>query len=577
MASQNSQSASVLVSKPSDGTEMLQSWVNEAPLKLVASVLCGLPEHSGRRGDIQKVLQTWDVELTPKWDGWWKRVRRMLTDSEHFGEGKGGRFTLLHNVDDIPPEPLRPVVNSTKAKAPKKKRVPRERPPPKLEREWLSWFQGETEGPPPTRGRTKEAVNAIDKCDAVAAGRALRRMTQCSDVSGSTKQAAASWAKLVSQAALRQRAGWGSYADDDLAESVGATLGNLINAAGFPGESGRWLFQAGISSNTQPEAWPQGLASGIWQAIDDSDGDARQWLRKLMNRPGADHQTNLVIAQEMVLSAFNVNGPAKRYAQLDGLLALLDGDASAVIQRLIIQAAAGKADRNQVAQFINHKHNRLNSSERAQELSPLALTTLLLTDGMGPLATVASQGIAEVLLDGSSAYANDHVWNNLLAEGRERVADMRASLIDELNEQRQRYEDELAERRQEEERLNQTVQRLRAEIAAGREVARMDILQDILTVITETLQSLRSRQNSPEQMLRRVEANLTLALRAGGAEEFGTVDDTVPYDPIRHQAEQYVSSGSPVRITFPGAIIPGKVAGDRVLLKAAVVASAEVN
>ena len=104
----------------------------------------------------------------------------------------------------------------------------------------------------------------------------------------------------------------------------------------------------------------------------------------------------------------------------------------------------------------------------------------------------------------------------------------------------------------------------------------MDIRQDMLTVIGETLQSFRRRQYSGEEMLGHIEARLSLALQAGGAEEFGTVGETASFDPIVHHAAVDIPIGDPVRVVAPGSMVRGKLTGDRILIKAQVEHSREV-
>jgi hypothetical protein len=105
----------------------------------------------------------------------------------------------------------------------------------------------------------------------------------------------------------------------------------------------------------------------------------------------------------------------------------------------------------------------------------------------------------------------------------------------------------------------------------------MDILQDMLSVIAETLQSLPEWTDNPEALAKNVEARLVLALGAGGAEEFGTIGETVPYDPRKHHAAAMIPAESPVRVCGPGAVFRGKLTGDRVLIKAKVVQPSEVH
>ncbi len=562
------QSDSVMEATNGDGSGFDPAWANDAPLKLVAWALASLPDTTGRKKDILDVLAT-RMEFSPSLDNWWKRVRPMLNKSDHFEERKANQFTVLHEVEGIPPEPLPPT--------PRKVRTPRAKSPSKFQAQWLNWLGGETTTPP-NPAPTKAAFQALDHFPVALVPQSIERASQTTlELLASekrSKQHAARWAELLSRLSSRWRDRPESYADvGNLAQPVGEIMGRLVEVANFPDGSGRWLRQAGGLPDEPPEAWRAGFAAGLWQAFANSSPGARHCFQSCFGRSDQDKPA---IAEELLLAAFANGNSAIDYAGLDSLLETLPAEARIkLIQNLLVRSATGKASIDQVHDYVGSTYH-IPASSPGQELKLLVLAALLITDGQSSVVDRASRRIGDLLAD-PSVCVDDPTLTGLLSDGRQHIVDLRKDHTNELEDKRQSYNGKMAERHREEERLTDTVQSLRAEIAAGREVARMDILQDILMVITETLQSLRDPQGSPEQMLRRIEANLTLALRAGGAEEFGTIDDTVPYDPMRHQAEQYVPSGSPVRITFPGAIIPGKVAGDRVLLKASVACHAEVN
>ena len=122
----------------------------------------------------------------------------------------------------------------------------------------------------------------------------------------------------------------------------------------------------------------------------------------------------------------------------------------------------------------------------------------------------------------------------------------------------------------EQERLVRRVDGLRSQIAEGREESRLDIRQDMLMEIAVTLQSLHQHEDGEGALVRDIKASLARALRAGGAEEFGAVGDTAPYNPRLHQSEKQIASDSPVRVCTPGALVRGKLTGDRVLTRARV-------
>ena len=257
--------------------------------------------------------------------------------------------------------------------------------------------------------------------------------------------------------------------------------------------------------------------------------------------------------------------------RIDGLLAPLSAeDKSVFLRNLVVRSAAGKADQRSALDYIVHSQNELS---RAQQINLGALSTVLLTDAPTSLTEHAAQKIAQSLDD--PAGSGDPAWDALLSASRQHIAARRANcqsdinaLQDEMDNRQRSYETRLAER-------DDLVARLRAEIAAGREESRMDIRQDMLIVISETLQSLRQKQRDPEQTLRLVTDRLRLALRAGGGEEFGGIGEAVNYNPVSHRADEPIATDTPVRILLPGAMVKGKSTNGRILVKARVAVQKE--
>ena len=202
------------------------------------------------------------------------------------------------------------------------------------------------------------------------------------------------------------------------------------------------------------------------------------------------------------------------------------------------------------------------------------MASILLSDGSAATTEQASLEIGNALVD-SSPERNGPVWSGLFSESRQRLADIQAQYAQELERQRRSSERQLEEGQQENERLTRRVEGLRAQIAEGRELSKMDILEDILMVTAETLQTLHQQKENPETLLRNVKAKLALALGAGGAKEFGTVDEIVQYDPRVHHADGPTNVDAPVRISVPGTIMQGKLTSSRVLMQARVTKSSE--
>ena len=550
-------------------------WVEGAPLRLLAFALRHRTERKGKVGQVKEELQIY-VEPAFKWRAWWDLARPMVDGSKHFKRSKSGVTLLTEEIADIPALPL---------PSPAKKAVPdRLVAPPKAQQEWLRWFQGEGDAVPAKSGNpVKAAYDALDACPPESHRMALRRTMSTAGrflaADKRPKSAATEWAHLLSRAAQLWRNHPDAADGAETAAIVGEQMAKLVQDAVFPEGCGRWLCQAGGLPDEQPEAWRQGFAAGLGREMPLSGYDVRSWIDKAFSRMPQEHKAG--IAREIALTVFTSNAvlvSPVQFSQLDGLLSLLrDAEKSDFFRNLIIRSATGKLPRQKVLDYIAGARNGLTPEAR---LNIMVLASLLLTDGSGPIVDQAAQGIGRALAgDDAAGGACSPLWAALLAEARQRFDDLRAGLTDEMERQRRHYEEQLEECRREGERLNRQSQRVRAQLEAGREASKLDIRQDMLLVTSETLQGLRRSQDSPEQTLRNVVAGLVLALRAGDAEEFGAVGETVPYDPTRHQSNQPVPLNAAVRITYPGAAVRGKLtgAGDRVILKAQVVLPVEVN
>ena len=547
-----------------------QSWVKEAPLKLVASTLESMDNRTGKAGAIRGVLED-RVEFNPKWESWWKRVKPMLEESEHFSIGKSHAITLLDSVDDIPFRPLRNPV--------KKPGTPRKRTPPKQEREWLEWLTGELESPPPSRTPAKAADKAIAECPDKALGQALNRTSQAAeeflDSYRTAPREAARWASLLSLASARWRDYAGSDSYGESPQSIGTLLARLITAAKFTQESRAWLRQAGDLSRDQPDAWRGIFATGLWKAFGYSRDGARDWFHRSFHQ--SVYEDRVAWAREIALGGLNVDDSSVRHIQLERLLELFSpADRTQVIQNIIVRSASGEAPRERVLDFVVHICRSGEWPAPVERLNLLVLAALLLSNGQGQVLSHASQEINAVLMD-EPVHPDDSVWSSLLSAPRQWIADMQESWSDRFDKQRSCQDEEQARMLREKNELSKLVDGLRAEIGRNREQSKLEILKDPLMVIAENLQWIRQRRDNPEEMLRQAEAGLALALRTGGANGLGTVGETVDYEPSRHESVEDILVGSSVRIIEPGTIVPGKLTNDYVLIKALVAPAAEVE
>ena len=184
-----------------NGPEEIRSWIDDAPLKLIAAAIADIGS-SPKIGEIKNALQGQgkvfdaDVKLSPTW--WNRASQAAANDSRHFlaVRNKSNSITsirLIGDVERVPAGPLPP-------------RTP-EVNPASL---WKKWLNGETTEPPAlTRPPKppKSVSNALAKWPAKSIDKALHQTMQGVEdflySSSSSSQVAAAWLEALSRASMR--------------------------------------------------------------------------------------------------------------------------------------------------------------------------------------------------------------------------------------------------------------------------------------------------------------------------------------------------------------------------------------
>ena len=387
--------------------------------------------------------------------------------------------------------------------------------------------------------------------------------------SGKTsKPAAAGWLEALGQASLRWHESAEPDSTGDLATQTSELMMSLAGVTGYS-KAGEWLFLA-YALGGKPEPWRQGFAAGMGTVFGGASGSGRRRLLRvasdLLGRQGrAD------LAREIALAAFGANHAAPRHSELDQILEDLTSDGEQVqrIYELVaLASAAGVKDK-----ALNYVANSLQVAG-SEQLKLLVLATLILTDGYGPVADLASSELADALESpGNGGPAVEALFKDVQVRNDE----LRARINGELESSRKDHKAQLKRKDGEIEQLHDQVEAFRALMASGREESRLEVRQDMLLAVGDVIQRAYNEGRSPEDRLRDVMSTLPKALREGGAETLGTVGDIVPYDPKFHHSPIGISRGTPVRLSAPGVIVRGRSSGDRVVLKANVKHQSEVS
>ena len=533
-----------------DRPSALASWTEEAPLKLVALALSA-GGGEGKMADIRAKLDGRVLE-TGKWKNWWKKqqqqMRKLPTCFKIVKTGRDSKYNLLTWYDSVPA--ASELKSDFKSAGTADKGAP-------ATADWRKWLESSTHEPPPGRFPTRQVATNLAKWPAKTIEQALLRVIVSAEEALSSDspspQVAEGWLRSVAQASLRWRETAGPDTGGYTAARVGGVLARLARIAGdrTPQEL---LLRAGVMDG-DADAWRRGFAAGMWEAFDGDD--AREMYRRSAAVLGRQARGDL--AREIVLAAFGPEFSESRHSALDRLLdALPDEDRERLLREAV--ASLSQSQREGLLHYVANSRHAQGDDRFVLRL----ITALTLHDEGSELAKRASRELADAAED--PARFGKPV-QSVFAATVSRAGEVKSRAQAEVQVRSADAQAQIEQERQEQERLRQQVRDLDAELAAKRELSRLEIRRDMLLAIGEVLQSVLRRSNL-EEVVGDVEAGLGLALRAGGAELINTAPEG--YDPRLHQSSEKIVESSQVKVLIPGVIVRGRTHGDLVLLKAQV-------
>ena len=526
----------------------LGPWSDAAPLKLVALALAA-GGGTGTAADIRAKLDG-RVIREGHWENWWKKRTRGLGSLPECFEvtkaSKGNVYTLLSSLDDVPADWTT---------------SPRSKPAPM--KAWRDWLQSGAPEEVPGRYPTKPVSRVLaqwDDPDTIEG--VLIRLSVSAEVVLSKGKVSAKeaegWLTAIGQAAIRRRETGGLDTRGYVAARAGEVLARLARIAGDRTPQELLLQAAAMDGHVA--AWRRGFAAGMWESF--AGDDARDMYRRSSAVLGRQAREDLT--REIFLSAFGPEFSERRYSELDRLLdALPERERTQLLQEVITRASHDQ--RNDVLGYIANSRHASGDDRFSLRL----IASLALEDELSELVKLTSSELAGAL-DNPPKYGKS--VQALMASAAEKTLQGMMTATAEVQQRSREAQEAIEQERREQERLRQQVRERNAELAANREESRLELRQDMLLAVGEVLQSVR-RAASIEEFADNVEAGLTLALRAGGAEPLETPGARVAYDPEKHRLESRHMEGSlpdssPVRVVAPGVIYRGGIHGDRVLLKA---------
>ena len=241
----------LLVERPGE----LASWVEDAPLKLVALAL-SVDGGTGKVADIRARLAGRVIE-EGRWKNWWnKRTRALATMPGHFKFVKaprGNEYTLLSHMEDVPADWIPPAKLKSRTST-----------------DWRQWLLSGAPEDVPGRYPTKPVIDALAKWDdEETIEQVLTRLEVTAEGLMSKGEMAAQeaegWLSAIARAAIRRRAAGGPDPRGYDAARAGEVLARLAGIAGkrTPQEL---LLQAGALDGVT-DAWRRGFLAGLWESF----------------------------------------------------------------------------------------------------------------------------------------------------------------------------------------------------------------------------------------------------------------------------------------------------------------------
>lgn len=540
--------------------ETVYSWVRNAPLRLVAAAL------ADARGAVKpKYVQTRLQQRALRdvnWSTWWKRIQPLAKQSPFF-QVRNGLYTLVGNASDVPEEmpPARLKLIAPSGQHPKTRKLA-------SPKEWIEWLLGPRDIVPPGNIPAQVVLDILDVLPAGMLEGACHRLLSGLSVVVERKRAPSTQALTVwAEAITKLTSRWSESSPSD---STQALLGNLAEfAAQLLGRPRHRVFAREFPAVLIPivqkgDGAAEQVARGLVTALQTRSRSALELLQVLAD--ALSETARRLFLKKVVREVFQVGTPDHQHLVLR---AINEGERDYFLEYLALLAVDGQIPANRVVEALRGKWLPRQETKRRISLRSLLVTGMLLSDAEEALHPLVTDGFRSAIREQADTAA-DPMVSVLTSIAREEISKTRYELEQRLRHEVETVNKRLLEKQGEIERVQRTITDLQQEIKRRREEAQLDIRRDMLLVIGEALQMLSKKDEKSTDLIADVEAGLSIALQAGGAEVLGQVGQAVSYDPRLHQSDKTLREGVSVVVTAPGVRVDTGHLGDLVLLKARV-------
>ena len=547
--------------------EAAYSWVRNGPLRLVAATLADA-RGAGKPKDLQTRLQQ-RVLRDVNWSTWWKRIQPLVKQSPYF-QVKNGSYTLVGNASDIPeempPTPSRRVTPG--GQRPKIRKSA-------SSREWIEWLLGPLDIGPPGNVPAQVVLDILDVLpDGMLEGASQRLLSGLRVVLQSKRipstQALTTWVEAITRLSSRWDESALSGSMQTLPRNLAEFTVELLGQSRHKVLATKFLPLL-ISIVQKSDGAAQEVVRGLIASSQARSGASLELLHRLTDV--LPETTRRLLLKKVVREVFQVGASEHQHLMLQ---AVNEKDHDYLLEYLALLAVDGQISADRVVEAFLGEWPARQKANRPASLKSLLIVAILLDAAAEPLHLQMIDEFRSALREQDQTLAAPIVAK-LVGVAREEILQTRRELEERMSREVETLNTQLSEAQKEIGMVRRCAGDLQIEIAQRREESQLEIRRDMLLSIGEVLQIVSKKDKKLVDLISDVQAGLSLALRAGGAEILGRVGQVVSYDPKLHQSDKNLDQGASVIITAPGVRIDTGRLGDLVLLKACVAEREQEN
>ena len=523
-------------------------WVEEAPLRLVASALIEEPGRKARIADIKAAL-TQEVIETKDWERWWNIVRFGLGKSRHFFYAPREPIRLRTRnpaeVDSDSLDDLRTAARRAQTASGKLRESSVPAPSITGLGGWILWVQADQDEPIPRSLPPADFVKFLRKLPESVTKTAISRLTDgiTQRLLESKQRPADKSVEMWQESLVSALTRWSELSDPPKisVENIVTLTARALEALGQDKfkDVAAWLAAYTSEGNENIETVSSALLSAY--------PEAQKGTERLLAVMNDLLETPVRLALWRRLLRLGLAQP--NTAPMGRWLRVLSQDDKSELFTGLLVDVRDDSSIMEIGSLLGAEWRLADEKHRSRLFDAVALGWVLHGRSL-PDARTAMIEALEAVDD------NHESEGSLMSEWRGLVLSSSENEVRQVREDRDRHVGDLERRLKETEselnRVRRQVRFLEGENRTKRSNAELEISRDAIIVLGIALQGLAGSSEPKPQEIADLQAGITLALSTLGAKPIGERGEVVSFDPGLHEASPPPATGTPVTVIAPG-------------------------